>query len=130
MSEIPEIGDRVRVFEYTLKNPTVQQVDAWVRDRWAWMPSPELNKLPCWGNWPIVVLRRGRDPQTERIWLTVTSECFDEPLRSQGVRVPLSHTELVQKGYGLPPLSIAPVVAGERAERRSAEYRQGALLQC
>lgn len=126
MSTIPEIGDRVQCYHYTPQNPHPQEINLWLKNPWAWMPAPDLNKLRCWGDWPIVVLRRARN--NGKVWLVVTCEHFDEPLRSQGVRVPLTHIELVQKGYGLPPLNIAPVAVGERVEMRSAEYQQGALL--
>lgn len=117
MSLIPEVGDRVTVYQYVPHQPTHEQVEQCIANLWAYPPHPKLKQLCCWGDWAIVVLRRHR--RGGEVWLTITSAEFPEPLRSEGVRVPLSHVELAEKGYGLPERStphLAEVIPINRAQ--------------
>ena len=123
-------GDRIQAYEYTRINPTKQQIGKWIADaragKW-WMPKEgEVhNKLPVWPDYPIVVLR------TELSVVFVTSSEFPEPLRSEGVQVPVTHVELVQAGYGLPEFereeSKVVQMAGRR-NRKAIAAGQGRLL--
>lgn len=123
-------GDRVQCWEYTRINPTKREIGKWIADaragKW-WMPKEgePHNKLPVWENYPIVVLR------VELSVVFVTSSQFPEPLRSEGVQVPISHVELMQTGYGLPEFDreeskVVPI--SNRRSRKTVAAGQGALL--
>lgn len=110
MIDLPNPGDRVTVYQQVpLFTPshTPEQIRSLAKHPWAAPLDPTRPRFRCWGDWAIVVLRRQR--KGGETWLTVTATEFPEPLRSHGVRVPLSHVELVEAGYGLPELTIAPV---------------------
>lgn len=111
-------GDRVTVYQQPpALTPAMSpaEIRQAALNPWA-VVDPTRPKFRCWGDMPIVVLRRQR--KNGEVWLTVTSAEFPEPLRSEGVRVPLSCVELVEAGYGLPELAVKTVEAPKPAEVR------------
>lgn len=119
-------GDRVRVYQWVPPNADDYLLtQQWLANPWMGPLDPAWKKLPCWPTWPIVVLRSPR----EGGWVPVTSIEFPEPLRSQGVPVPVSNCELLQEDYGLPELAIAPVPAKRSKRKQPLEtFEQRALL--
>lgn len=117
-------GDLIAVHEYTRINPSKFQIGQWIAAQrsgnW-WMPKEgeAHNKYRVWPDYPVVVLR------TELSVVFVTSSEFPEPLRSEGVRVPLTHVELVQVGYGLPKCERESKVVPMAGRRRKREVAVG-----
>lgn len=104
---LPSVGDRVRCYQFTPPKPTEAQLQACIDqfragNHWVQPTDATWNRYEAWKGWAIVVLKRGF--VADKIFLTVTSEEFPEPLRSAGVRVPATHCELVERGYGLPQM--------------------------
>lgn len=108
-------GDRVIVWQQVPPfTPAMSpaEIGKLAQKPWSLPIDPNRPKFRCWGEMPIVVLRRQR--KNSEVWLTVTSSEFPEPLRSQGVRVPLSCVELAEAGYGLPRVASAPIATPEK----------------
>jgi hypothetical protein len=124
-------GDRITVYQYTHRHPTPQQIEECGRNPWVLPPGPHYNQLQWWGDWPIVIL------SIEGSWARVTCTEFTPELQQEGVRVPLSHCELVERGHGLPELkppcnviaidpNVVPITS--RRGKRKAVVGQRKLL--
>ncbi len=101
-------GDRVSVWHQTppfTPDLSPERIAQLAQNPWAFPVDLTRPKFRCWGDWAIVVLKRQQ--RNGEVWLIVTSDQFPEPLRSQGVRVPATHVELVEAGYGLPESQAA-----------------------
>lgn len=106
-----EVGDRIIIHQYTPAKATDADWQQWRRNKWV-LPTPDRtwNRHELWRGWAIVVLR------VEANHLIVTSEEFIEPTRSDGVRVPISHVELVRRSYGLPAIESTPPTIAKLTE--------------
>lgn len=123
-------GDLIACYEYTRPHPTNFQIGQWIAaqksgDWWIPAPGEAHNRYRVWPDYPIVVLR------VEKSAVIVTSSAFTRQLQTEGVRVPVTHVELLEPGYGLPELvkeecKVIPM-AGRR-NRKAAVAGQGALL--
>ena len=103
MIEIPNPGDLLKVYQFTPPNPNGIELREFAANPWQ-PPFPGCKKLLIF-ECPIVCLRRHKRGQ--EVVITITSEYFQEPGRSQGVKIPLHCVEIVQRDYGLPALTVA-----------------------
>jgi hypothetical protein len=91
---IPEVGDRVNVYYYDPK--TKEETKLWIEDKWSIPPDPTREKWQLWAGetpWIIVILAI----EGPNAW--VTSNSFPGDIIAEAVRVPLSHTELVEESW-------------------------------
>lgn len=103
---IPEPGDKLKVCQYTYPRPTIEQVNQFIANPWQ-PPTPGTQPIEPFPTWTIVCLRRSR--KGEQVFITITSAEFPEPLRSQGIKVPLECCEILERGYGLPEMAVEAV---------------------
>lgn len=103
MIEIPNPGDRLRIFQHTHPNPNGVQIREFIENPWQ-PPSPGTRPLEVFPDWAMVCLRRHK--RGEQV-LSITSAEFPEPIRSQGIKIPLECCEILERDYGLPALTVA-----------------------
>lgn len=103
---IPLPGDRLQVFQFTHPDPNPRQIREFIENPWC-KPFPNAKKLPIFPDWAVVCLRRHK--RGEQVLISITSAEFPEPIRSQGIKIPLECCEILERGYGLPPVAVEPV---------------------
>ena len=114
----PRPGDRVDCYQFTPPNPNHKQKRDWCKNPWQPPADDTWHKVHCWHRCVMVIVA-SRRAQGKHL-LTVTCLDWPEPVLSEGVEIPLTHVELIERSI------CDPSQIGIRARALGATASAGA----